>query len=548
LDYEIREQRKQYRAKKTISRRKIGEKMVKAIGIDLGTTYSAMSYIDIDGTQKVINNKEGNSSTPSVVSWREKEDKSLELIVGSIAKNQAVVNPDNTVSSIKRMMGTDYKVKIRGEDYTPEEISARILMKLKKDAEESLGEEITNVVISVPAYFRDGERKATKNAAIIAGWRKDSIEIKNEPDCAAMAFGLDRHIEKGKVLIFDLGGGTFDVTVLNIADGIFNVMTNGGERLLGGNDFDNRIVSYIVEEFNKDNGIDLRDNKEAMQRISEQAEIAKNTLSGATSVEFSVPYVVPDRRLDIRKTLTVEKFNELTKDLVEKTKEITIKTLKDAGIDDKEIDTVVMVGGCSRIPAVKDAVKEIFPGKKTLLFDPDLAITKGAAIYATILFDAKTEEEREKRRKILNLVGPGEIVASHSLGVDAIINGKPGMFSIMIEKDAHLPAESVETYGTSEDNQTNAHVVVYEGEKDIAAENNCIGELIVSDIPPAPKGTERVEVTFRYAMDNTLQVMAKIVSTGKTVNAEIESSTRIPEKALMAMKDKAEKDRALMPK
>lgn len=521
--------------------------MVKTIGIDLGTTYSAMAFVDMDGTQKVINNKEGFPTTPSVVAWR-KKDKGLELIVGMVAKNQAVINSDNTVSSIKRMMGTDYKVKINDEEYTPEEISARVLMKLKRDAEETLGETITNAVISVPAYFRDGERKATKNAAIIAGWDKNAIEIKNEPDCAAMAYGLDRHIEKGKILIFDLGGGTFDVTVLNITEGIFNVVTNGGERLLGGNDFDNRIVNYIVEEFKKENDIDLRDNKEAMQRIAEQAEIAKNSLSSSTSVEINIPYIVPDRRLDIKKTLTREKFEQLTKDLVDKAKDVTKTTLKDAEINDSEIDSIIMVGGCSRIPAVSNAVKEIFPGKKILLFDPDLAIAKGAAIFATILFEPKTEEEKERRKKILNKVGPGEIVASHSLGVDAIVNGVIGTFSVIIPKDAHLPAEGSETYATSEEDQTSAHIVVYEGEKEKAIENNRIGELIVSDIPSAAKGVEKVDVIFRYAMDNTLQVMAKVVSTGKTVNVEVESSTRIPEKALMAMKSKAEKDKALMPK
>lgn len=522
--------------------------MVKTLGIDLGTTYSAMAYVDIDGTSKVVNNKEGDPTTPSVVAWREKEDKSLELIVGAVAKNQAVVNPDNTISSIKRMMGKDYKVKIRDEEYTPEEISARILMKLKKDAEESLGEDITNVVISVPAYFRDGERKATKNAAIIAGWNKDDIEIKNEPDCAAVAFGLDRHLDEGKILVFDLGGGTLDVTILKIVEGIFNVVTNDGERLLGGNDFDNRIINYLVEEFKKENDIDLRDNKEAMQRIAEKAEIAKNALSSSTSFEINIPFIIPDRRLDLKKTLTREKFNELTKDLVEKTKEIVQRTYKNAGVGIGEIDKIVMVGGGSRIPAINDAIKELFPGKKILLFDPDLAIAKGAAIYATILFEPKTEEEKEKRKKILNLMGPGEIVASHSLGVDAIIEGVSGMFSVIIEKDAHLPAEGTESYATSEENQTSAHIIVYEGEKEKAKENHYLGELIVSDIPAGPKGVEKVDVTFRYAMDNTLQVSAKVLSTGKTVNADIESPTRISDKALMAMKDKAEKDKTLMPK
>lgn len=522
--------------------------MVKTLGIDLGTTYSAMSYVDIDGTPKVINNKEGDATTPSVVSWREKEDKSLELIVGAVAKNQAVINPDNTISSIKRMMGKDFKVTIKGEEYTPEEISARILMKLKKDAEESLGEEVKSVVISVPAYFRDGERKATKNAAIIAGWEEGSIEIKNEPDCAAVTFGLDRHLDKGKILVFDLGGGTLDVTILEIIEGIFNVVTNDGERLLGGNDFDNKIINYLVEEFKKENDINLIENKEAMQRIAEKAEIAKNALSSSTSTEINIPFIVPDRRLDLKKTLTREKFDELTKDLVEKTKEIVQRTYKNAGIDIGDIDKIVMVGGGSRIPSINEAIKELFPGKKTLLFDPDLAIAKGAAIYATILFEPKTEEEKEKRKKILNLMGPGEIVASHALGVDAIINGEEGMFSIIIEKDAHLPAEGSETYSTSEENQSTAHIMVYEGEKGKAKENHHLGELIVSDIPPAPMGAEKVEVTFRYAMDNTLQVSAKVLSTGKVVDADIDSPTRISNKALMAMKVKADKDRTLMPK
>lgn len=521
--------------------------MVKTLGIDLGTTYSAMAYVDIDGTPKVLNNKEGDSTTPSVVAWREREDKTLELIVGSIAKNQAVINPENTIKSIKRSMGIDCKVNIRGEEYTPEEVSARILMKLKKDAEESLGEEVKNVVISVPAYFRDGERKATKNAAIIAGWNSENIEIKNEPDCAAVAFGLDRHLEEGKILVFDLGGGTLDITILEVIEGIFNVRTNDGVRKLGGNDFDKRIINYLVEEFRIDNGIDITTNKESMQRIAEKAEIAKNALSSSTSTEINIPFIVPDKRLDLKKRLTREKFDELTRDLVEETKEKVQSTYVNADIDIDEIDKIVMVGGGSRIPAVNEAIKELFPGKKILLFDPDLAIAKGAAIYATILFEPKTEEEKEKRKKILNLMGPGEIVASHALGVDAIINGEMGMFSIIIEKDAHLPEEGIETYSTSEDNQSTAHIMVYEGEKEKAKDNHYLGELIVSDIPPAPKGKEQIEITFRYAMDNTLQVSAKVLSTGNVVSADIESPTRISNKALMAMKIKAEKDRTLMP-
>ncbi len=521
--------------------------MVKTLGIDLGTTYSAMAYVDIDGTPKVINNKEGDSTTPSVVAWREKEDKNLELIVGVIAKNQAVINPDNTVSSIKRMMGKDFKVKTSKDEYTPEEISARILMKLKSDAEETLGEEVKNVVISVPAYFRDGERKATKNAAIIAGWDSDCIEIKNEPDCAAVAFGLDRHLDSGKILVFDLGGGTLDVTILKIIEGIFNVETNDGERCLGGNDFDKRIIDYLVEEFKEENSVDLRDNKEAMQRIAEKAEIAKNALSSSMTTEINIPFIIPDRRLDIKKTLTREKFVELTKDLVEKTVEIVKRTYTNAKIDIEKIDKIVMVGGGSRIPAINDAIKKLFPDKKILLFDPDLAIAKGAAIYATILFEPKTEEEKEKRKKILNLMGPGEIVASHALGVDAIINGEEGVFSIIIEKDAHLPAEGTEVYSTSEADQPNAHIMVYEGEKEKAKDNHYLGEIIVSDIPPGPKGDQKVGVTFRYAMDNTLQVSAQILSTGKIVDATIESPTRISNKALMAMKVKANKDRAIMP-
>lgn len=514
--------------------------MTKVLGIDLGTTYSAMAVVDMDGP-KIIVNAEGSSSTPSVVSWI-MDDKMTQILVGREAKNRAVKYPETTASFAKRQMGKKddmgkkVKIKIGDKEYLPEEISARILMKLKKDAEERFGEKITRVVVSVPAYFRDGERKATKTAAILAGWDRHNVFIVNEPNAAAMSYGLDSHVEKGKILVFDLGGGTFDTTILTIQDKILRVLTNGGARELGGKDFDERIVNYIVDEFNKKHGINLKEDKTVMQKIMIEAEIAKNALSdiGNTTI------IVYSRDKNMEIGLTRDKFNELTADLVEKVKTITKETLKDT--KPEEIDVVVMVGGCSRIPAVKSVVKEIFPHQKIQLFDPDLAIAKGAAIYSVIFFDAKTDEEKEIRKKILTSLGAGELVATHSLGIDAIIGGVEGKFSTIIKKDTELPAEGVEVYSTSEDDMTSAHVIVYEGEDAEVKNNHLLGDLAVYDIPPAKKGVEKIEVTFNYDMDNTVTVAAKVVSTGGVAKTSMETSLSVPEAALMAMKDDAAKD------
>lgn len=508
--------------------------MAKVLGIDLGTTYSAMAIVDMDGP-KIIENKEGSFSTPSVVSWKI-DDKTTQILVGREAKNRAVRYPEMTASFTKREMGKKTKIKIGDKEYLPEEISARILMKLKKDAEERLGEEITRVVVSVPAYFRDGERKATKTAAILAGWDKHDVFIVNEPNAAAMTYGLDSHVEKGKILVFDLGGGTFDTTILTIEDKVLSVLTNGGERKLGGKDFDERIADYIVEEFKKKHDINLKEDKSALQKIMNEAEIAKNTLSSAESATIDISS--GDKSMELE--LTVETFNKLTTDLIEKIKTITKDTLKDT--KPEEIDIIVMVGGCSRIPAVKNIVKEMFPHQKMQLFDPDLAIAKGAAIYSVIFFDAKTDEQKEIRKKILTSLGAGELVATHSLGIDAIIGGVEGRFSTIIKKDTSLPAEGVEIYSTSEDNMTSAHVIVYEGEDEDVKNNHLLGDLAVYSIPPSKKGVEKIEVKFNYDMDNTLTIAAKVVSTGEIAKTSMETSLSVPEAALAAMKDDASKD------
>ena len=516
--------------------------MGKKIGIDLGTTYSAMAFVDIDREVKIIKSAEGYSTTPSVVAWK----KNGELLVGVTAKNQAVTNSKSTVKSIKRQMGNAYKKKIRMEEYTPEEISAKILMKLKTDAEKYFGEEVTDAVVTVPAYFRDGERKATMDAAKIAGLNVRTII--NEPDAAAIAFGLDRKLKEGKILVFDLGGGTFDVTVLNVVDGNFSVVTTDGERLLGGNDFDGKIITYIVEKFKRENDIDLRGNQEAVQLLTEYAEKAKNELSFTKSTDINIPFIVPDRALNIDMELTREKFNELTKDLVGKTKEITEQMLEKKGIKKEEIDKIVMVGGCSRIPAVQDAVKDLFGGKEPIIHEPDEAIAKGAAIQAALTTEPITPEEERVRDKLLDELGITTMSASHAMGIDAIVGGVPGVFSVIIEKDTNLPAMGYsERYHTSIDYQTSMDIDVYEGKNKIAKENHHWGTLLVPDIPPKPKGVEIAEITFDYDENNRLHVVAEVLSTGKIVETDLIgashrlSASEIEEMAIKAQKDFEEK-------
>ena len=484
------------------------------VGIDLGTTYSGMADVKPNGERSIIQNIDGNDTTPSVVHWK----KNGEIIVGKIAKNLSIAFPDETIMEIKRDIGSSKKIKIYDKEYTPEEISAFILAKLKKDAEERLSEKITNVVVSVPAYFRDGERKATKTAAMLAGWKDEEIAIVNEPNAAAMEFGLEKKLEKGKILVFDLGGGTFDVTVLNIENRIFDVVTNDGERSLGGKDFDKRIVDYIIDEIKKEHKIDLNEGKynKAKQNLIMIAEETKNALSSNMSYDIVLGFVITDKKVFYSKEITRDKFNELTKDLVEKTKEITIKTLKDKNIDKEEIDKIVMVGGCSRIPAVRDAVKEIFPEKEILLHN-HLAITKGCAIYATILFKPKTLEEERIRKDIIEKGGSSLIVASHSLGIEEVVNNEKAIFSILIEKNTSLPVKNTKTYYTSSDNQTTMLFKVYEGEERKAKENYYWSNmnLVVTDIPPKPKGVERIDLTVEYSKENLPTITAKILSTGK---------------------------------
>lgn len=516
-------------------------KMGKKIGIDFGTTYSAMAFVDTDGEAKIIKNAEGYNTTPSVFAWRETKDGKWEPLVGITAKRQAVTNAENTVESIKRKMGTDYRVKIHENEYTPEEISAKILMKLKEDAEKYFGEEVTDVVVTVPAYFRDGERKATMDAAEIAGLNVKTII--NEPNAAAMAFGLDRKPKEGRILVFDLGGGTFDVTALNAVDGNFSVVTNDGERLLGGNDFDARIITYIAEEFKRENDIDLRDNKEAVQRLKDAAEKAKNELSFTKNTNINVPFIVPERALNIDMDLTREKFNELTEDLVEKTKDITEQMLERKGIKKEEIDKIVMVGGCSRIPAIQEALKDIFGGKELIIHEPDEAIAKGAAIQATLITEAITLEEEEVRDKLLDEVGITTTVTSHSLGIDAIIDDVPDVFSVIIEKDTKLPAMGYShIYQTSIDYQTDMDIDVYEGENRTAKKNHFLGTLEVHDIPSKRKGVEKLEIAFDYDENNMLHVAAKVLTTGKIAETDIKAPSRLSPSEIKEMAIKAKKD------
>lgn len=519
----------------------------KTVGIDLGTTNSAIAYIDPNvKIPRMIRNKDGHDTTPSIVSW----DKDGKIRVGDAAKSRVGFDGDTTVRSIKRCMGmTECKElpeKIRNMGLIPEQISAIILKKLIRDAETRFGE-IKRVVISVPAYFRDGERKATKTAALLTGLKEENIKIVNEPNAAAMSYALDnRHIEKAKILIFDLGGGTFDVTILEMRHGICSVKDNGGERLLGGDDFDKRIVSHLVEEFKNEYRINLEEDDSAMRLIKSAAETAKINLSNDEDTDIILTRIC--QGIDMNKTLTRVKFDELTKDLVKKTITITEDTLNHANMKPSDIDKIVMVGGSSWIPAVQNAVKGIFKGKDIgegiYVYEPDLAIAKGAAIYAHIMFKATTEEEREIKQELMGILGSGQTVATHDLGVSAVIDNKEGMFSRIIKKGAALPTMNTEIYNTRYDGQTSISVEVYEGEDDIVKNNKLWGKFSVFGIPPGPAGHEKISITFEYADDNTIRVMAKVLSTGAITeelvcssisNAEITGRKKTVDKQMKAL-------------
>lgn len=479
--------------------------MSKVIGIDLGTTNSVVAVME-GGEPTVITNPEGSRLTPSVVGFT----KDGERLIGQLAKRQAVSNPDRTIASIKRHMGeVDYKVNIDGKSYTPPEISAMILQKLKGDAEKYLGETVTQAVITVPAYFNDSQRQATKDAGKIAGL--DVLRIVNEPTAAALAYGLDKG-ENGTILVFDLGGGTFDVSILNLDDGMFQVVATNGNTHLGGDDFDNAVMNWMVEEFKKSNGIDLSQDKMATQRLKEAAEKAKIELSSMTSTNINLPFITADatgpKHLDL--TLTRAKFDELTADLVEATVEPTRKAMADAGLSTSEIDKIILVGGSSRIPAVQEAIRKYFGKEPSHGVNPDECVAVGAAVQAGIL----SGELNDKNIVLLD-------VTPLSLGIETL----GGICTRMIERNTAIPTSKSQVFSTAADNQPAVTIRVFQGEREMAADNKLLGTFELTDIPPAPRGVPQIQVTFDIDSNGIVHVSAKDLGTGKEQNITIKSDS-----------------------
>ena len=486
--------------------------MAKVIGIDLGTTNSVVAVME-GGEPTVITNSEGSRLTPSVVGF----SKTGERLVGELAKRQAISNPENTVASIKRHMGESYTVKIEGKDYTPQEISAMILQKLKEDAESYLGEKVTQAVITVPAYFSDSQRQATKDAGKIAGL--DVLRIINEPTAAALAYGLDKGGE-GKILVFDLGGGTFDVSILELGDGVFEVKATNGNTHLGGDDFDNAVMNWLVEEFKKQTGIDLSQDKMAEQRLKDAAEKAKIELSTVMSTNINLPFITADasgpKHLDL--TLTRAKFNELTADLVHATMEPTRQAIKDSGLSIDEIDKIILVGGSSRIPAVQEAIKNILGKDPDKGINPDECVAIGAAIQAGVLVG-------DVKDVLLLDVTP------LSLGIETM----GGIFTKIIERNTTIPTEGKQIFSTAMDNQPSVDVHVLQGEREMAADNKTLGRFELSGIPAAPRGVPRIEVAFNIDANGIVNVSAKDLGTGKEQKITITSSSGLDQSEIDRM-------------
>ena len=478
--------------------------MSKIIGIDLGTTNSCVSVME-GGESTVIPNAEGHRTTPSVVAF----SKTGERMVGQVAKRQAVTNPDRTISSIKREMGSDYKVEIDGKKYTPQEISAMILQKLKADAEAYLGEPVTEAVITVPAYFTDAQRQATKDAGKIAGL--DVKRIINEPTAAALAYGLDKETDQ-KIMVYDLGGGTFDVSVLEIGDGVIEVLATAGNNRLGGDDFDQCITNYLVQEFKKSEGIDLSGDRVAMQRLKEAAEKAKIELSGVTSTNINLPYITADatgpKHLDV--TLTRAKFNELTAHLVEKTAGPVRQAMSDAGISASDLTKVLLVGGSSRVPAVQEMVKKLTGKEGFKGINPDECVADGAAIQGGVLGG-------DVAGVVLLDVTP------LSLGIETL----GGVFTKLIERNTTIPTKKSQVFSTAADNQTSVEVNVLQGEREMAAYNKSLGRFQLDGIAPARRGVPQIEVTFDIDANGIVNVSAKDLGTGKEQHITITSSTNM---------------------
>jgi len=481
--------------------------MGKIIGIDLGTTNSCVSVME-GGDPVVIPNSEGNRTTPSVVAF----SKNGERLVGQIAKRQAVTNPDNTVISIKRKMGTNEKVKIEGDEFSPQEISAMILQKLKADAENYLGTKVTQAVITVPAYFSDSERQATKDAGRIAGL--EVLRIINEPTAAALAYGMDKEAQDQKIMIYDLGGGTFDVSILEIGDGVFEVLSTNGNTHLGGDDFDDAIINYLVDEFKKSNGIDLKADKMAMQRLKEAAEKAKIELSGVQQTNINLPFITADstgpKHLDV--TLTRAKFEELIHDLVEATAEPVNQALADAGITASDLHKVLLVGGSTRVPAVQEVVKRITGKEADKGINPDECVAIGAGIQGGVL-------SGDVKDLVLLDVTP------LSLGIETY----GGVFTKLIERNTTIPTKKSQIFSTAGDGQTSVEVHVLQGEREMAAYNKTLGRFQLTGIPAAPRGVPQIEVTFDIDANGIVHVSAKDQGTGNEQKVVITASTNLSE-------------------
>ncbi|CDI50214.1 molecular chaperone DnaK [Clostridium tetani] len=499
--------------------------MAKVIGIDLGTTNSCVSVME-GGNPVVITNSEGARTTPSVVSFQDNGER----LVGQIAKRQAITNPHKTIMSIKRYMGTDYKETIDGKEYTPQELSAIILQKLKADAEAYLGGTVTQAVITVPAYFNDSQRQATKDAGRIAGL--EVLRIINEPTAASLAYGLDKMDTNQKILVYDLGGGTFDVSILELGDGVFEVKSTNGNTKLGGDDFDQRIIDHIAETFKKDSGIDLRTDKMALQRLKESAEKAKIELSSSTQTNINLPFITADatgpKHIDMN--LTRAKFNELTQDLVEGTITPMKKALQDAEMSIGEIDKVILVGGSTRIPAVQDAVKNFTGKEPSKDVNPDECVAMGAAVQAGVL----TGDVKD----VLLLD-----VTPLTLGIETL----GGVDTPLIERNTTIPTRKSQVFSTAADGQTSVEIHVVQGERQMAADNKTLGRFTLSGIAPAPRGIPQIEVTFDIDANGIVNVSAKDKGTGKEANITITASTNLSddevEKAVNDAKKFEEEDK-----
>ncbi len=492
--------------------------MGKVIGIDLGTTNSCVAVLE-GGEPVVIANAEGNRTTPSVVGFA----KNGERLVGETAKRQAITNPDRTIASIKRHMGTDYTVEIDGKKYTPQDISAMILGKLKSDAESYLGEKVTEAVITVPAYFTDSQKQATKDAGKIAGL--DVKRIINEPTAASLAYGLDKDESQHKILVYDLGGGTFDVSILELGDGVFEVLATNGNNKLGGDDFDEALLNFMADSFAKENGVDLRNDKMALQRLKEAAEKAKKELSSAQTTNINLPFITVNENgpLHMNMDITRAKFDQLTADLVNKTIEPMKKAMADAGVTNSDLSKVILVGGSTRIPAVQEAVKKVTGKEPFKGINPDECVAVGAAIQAGVL----TGEVND----VLLLD-----VTPLSLSIETL----GGVATKLIERNTTIPTKKSQIFSTAADNQTAVDIHVMQGEREMASGNTTLGRFQLTGIPPAPRGIPQIEVTFDIDANGIVNVSAKDMGTGKEQSITITSSTKLSDEEIQAKVKEAE--------